>query len=59
MLEPGECLCVHGEPRTGLDLCQETPADLPGGEPGLLPRSPLVPQQPLVFSLVLVPNNPF
>ncbi|XP_047554880.1 G-protein-signaling modulator 1 [Lutra lutra] len=31
VLEFGECLRVHGEPRTGLDFCQETPGDLPGG----------------------------
>lgn len=35
VLEFGECLRVHGEPRTGLDFRQETPGDLPGGEPGL------------------------
>lgn len=37
MLEPGERLRVHGEPRTGFDLCQETSADLSGGELGPLP----------------------
>jgi hypothetical protein len=32
VLESGECLRVYGESSAGTNLCQEAPADLPGGE---------------------------